>query len=180
VEKIKVKRFILFQISYFRKSVVRKLRVKDIVSNIWNGHLPLYSPTWWNITMIMCLVTSHSKFLYELWQVHQELGNRLITYIGMMKEKFWKTSQPNSFLKKSKKKIYNWSKINHHNTGFSMSGNLNIQYSRMDHLKNSFSCIGIVFSTVIVLYLNINLRTSCRIGNWIFWHKRIRLLPCTL
>ena len=76
---------------------------KDNVSNIWNGHLPLYSLTWLNNTMIMCLVTSRSKFLYELWQVHQELGNRFITYIGMMKEKFWKTSQPNSFLEKSKK-----------------------------------------------------------------------------
>ena len=66
----------------------------------------------------------------------------LITYIGMMKEKFWKTLQPNSFLKKSKKLICHWSKINHHNTGFSMSGNLNLQYSRTDHLKNSFSSIG--------------------------------------
>ena len=73
---------------------------KDNVSNIWNGHWQLYSLTWWNNTMIVCLVTSHSKFLYELWQVHQELGNRLITYIGMMKEKFWKTSQPNGFLKR--------------------------------------------------------------------------------
>ena len=36
------------------------------VSNIRNGHLPLYSLTWFNSTMIVCLDTSHSKFLYEL------------------------------------------------------------------------------------------------------------------
>ena len=38
---------------------------------------------------------------------------------------------------------------------------------------------GIVFPTVIVLYLNINLRTAYRIGYWIFWHKRILMSPCT-
>ena len=32
--------------------------------------------------------------------MHKELGNQLITYIGMMNEKFWKTSQPKGFLKK--------------------------------------------------------------------------------
>jgi len=39
---------------------------------------------------------------------------------------------------------------------------------------------GIVFPTVIVLYLYINLRTAYRIGYWIFWHKRILILQCTL
>ena len=72
------------------------------VSNIWNGHLPLYSLTWLNNTMIMFLDTSHSKFLYELHMTSAPgtVGNRFITYIGMMKETFWKTSQPNGFLKR--------------------------------------------------------------------------------
>ena len=50
---------------------------KDNDSNIWNGHLPLYSPTWLNNTIIVCLITSHSKFVWELWQFHKEVGNSL-------------------------------------------------------------------------------------------------------
>ena len=76
------------------------------------------------------------------------------------------------------------SKIHHHNKRFSMAGNFYPQYSRMNHLKNSFSSIGAKIwnsiPTVIMLYLNINLRTSYRIGYWTFWHKKILMLPCTL
>ena len=39
---------------------------KDNVSNIWDGYLTLYFPTWLNNTMIVCLVTSRSKFLRSL------------------------------------------------------------------------------------------------------------------
>ena len=34
------------------------------------------------------------------------------------------------------------SKIHHHNTRFSVAGNFYLQYSRTNHLKNSFSSIG--------------------------------------
>ena len=34
------------------------------------------------------------------------------------------------------------SKIHHHNTRFSAAGNFYLQYSRTNHLKNSFSSIG--------------------------------------
>ena len=63
-------------------------------------------------------------------------------------------------------------KIHYHNAGFSLAGNFYQQYSRTDHLRNLFSSIGaingIVFPTVIMLYQNINLRTSYRISHWIF------------
>ena len=39
---------------------------------------------------------------------------------------------------------------------------------------------GIVFPTVIVLYLNINVRIPYRVGYWIFWYKRILMLVCVL
>ena len=63
-------------------------------------------------------------------------------------------------------------KIHSYNARFSLAGNFYLQYSRTDHLRNSFSSIdaiyGIVFPTVMMLYQNINLRTSYRISHWIF------------
>ena len=51
-------------------------------------------------------------------------------------------------------------------------------------MKNSFSRIGyeygIVFPTVIMLYLNINLRIPYRVSYWIFCYRRILVLACLL
>ena len=62
-------------------------------------------------------------------------------------------------------------KLHHHNTRFSAASNFYIKHSRTDHMEIPFSVLvqryGIVFPTVIVLYLDINLRISYRAGYWI-------------
>ena len=54
----------------------------------------------------------------------------------------------------------------------------------IDHLRNSFSSIdaiyGIVFPTVLMLYQNINLRTSYRISHWIFTQQNSYVAMHTL
>ena len=44
---------------------------------------------------------------------------------------------------------YNSSKVHHHNTRFSAAGNFYTKHSRTDHMKNSFSRIGVKISNSI-------------------------------
>ena len=76
-------------------------------------------------------------------------------------------------------------KAHHHNARFSVAGNFYLQYSRTDHLRNSFSSIcANIWNSIphsdhaLPKYKFKDILQN--ISHWIFWHKRILMLPFTL